>query len=68
MGFLQGAPGFMTSKRRRRLKTAELNVRITPRLKAIAQKAAERDQRSLSSLVEKLLTEYCEKIGLIKSK
>ena len=27
---------------------------------------AERDQRSLSSLVEKLLTEYCEKIGLIK--
>jgi hypothetical protein len=37
-----------------------------PRLKEIAQKAAERDQRSLSSLVEKLLTEYCEKIGLIK--
>jgi len=32
------------------LKTAELNVRITPALKAIAQKAAERDQRSLSSL------------------
>jgi len=29
-------------------------------------RAAERDQRSLSSLVEKLLTEYCEKIGLIK--
>jgi predicted HicB family RNase H-like nuclease len=48
------------------LKTAELNVRISPALKAIAQKAAERDQRSLSSLVEKLLTEYCEEIGLIK--
>jgi predicted HicB family RNase H-like nuclease len=48
------------------LKTAELNVRISPALKAIAQKAAERDQRSLSSLVEKLLTEYCERVGLIK--
>jgi predicted HicB family RNase H-like nuclease len=56
----------MAKKRRHHLKTAELNVRISPRLKEVAQKAAERDQRSLSSLIERLIVEHCERVGLLR--
>jgi predicted HicB family RNase H-like nuclease len=48
------------------LKTAELNVRIRPELKAAAVRAAARDQRSLSSLIERLLTTHCEAVGELK--
>ncbi|EJF92659.1 hypothetical protein [Bartonella tamiae] len=47
-------------------KTAQVNLRITPTLKAAADKAAEADQRSLTSLVEKLLTDYLKDNGYIK--
>ena len=46
--------------------TAEINVRINPKLKTAAQKAAKLDSRSLSSLIEKLLTEHCGKVGTLK--
>ena len=39
--------------------TAQVNFRIDPDLKAAAELAALRDRRSLSGLIEKLLTEYC---------
>jgi len=45
----------MTDKR---TKTAQVNFRIDPKLKAAAEKAAARDHRSLTSLVEKLLSDY----------
>jgi hypothetical protein len=45
----------------KRLKTAQVNLRINPKLKAAAEKAAANDQRSLTSLVEKLLTDYLKK-------
>jgi hypothetical protein len=48
------------------LKTAPVNLRLKPSLKAAAEKAAEQDQRSLTSLIEKLLTDYCRKRGILK--
>jgi hypothetical protein len=39
-------------------KTAQVNLRVPPSLKAAAQQAAADDHRSLTSLIEKLLTEY----------
>ena len=50
----------------KRLKTAQGNLRIMPALKAAAEKAAADDQRSLTSLVEKLLTDYLRKHGYLK--
>ena len=39
-------------------KNAQVNLRIRPSLKAAAEKAAADDQRSLTSLIEKLLADY----------
>jgi hypothetical protein len=47
----------------KRIKTAQVNLRIEPSLKAAAEKAASDDQRSLTSLIEKLLTDYLRKRG-----
>jgi hypothetical protein len=56
----------MQPKRRPRVKTADLNIRISPKLKEAARKAAEKDQRTLSSLIERLLTEHCRKAGTLR--
>jgi hypothetical protein len=53
----------MTEKR---LKTAQVNLRIDPALKAAAEKAAAADHRSLTGLIEKLLADYCKKRSLLK--
>jgi hypothetical protein len=47
-------------------KIAQVNLRIQPSLKAAAEKAAAADQRSLTSLVEKLLTDHLKKKGYLK--
>jgi hypothetical protein len=41
-------------------------MRIDPEVKAAAEEAAIADWRSLSSLVEKLLTDYCREHGFLK--
>lgn len=46
-------------------KTAQVNLRITPSLKSAADAAAQADQRSLTSLVEKLLTDYLRENGFL---
>ena len=46
-----------------RKKTAQVNLRIDPALKEAAEAAAKEDQRSLTSLVEKLLTEHLKAKG-----
>ncbi|WP_200883981.1 hypothetical protein [Rhizobium sp. YS-1r] len=46
-------------------KSAQVNLRITPTLKEAADKAAADDQRSLTSLVEKLLTDYLRQKGYL---
>jgi hypothetical protein len=50
----------------KRLKTAQVNLRLDPELKALADKAAADDQRSLTSLVEKLLTDFLKKNNYLK--
>jgi predicted HicB family RNase H-like nuclease len=50
-----------------RRKTAPLNIYVSPELKAAAMRAAQADQRSLTSLVEKLLTDYCRATGYLPS-
>lgn len=47
----------------KRLKSAALSIYITPELKAAAEKTAAADQRSLTSLVEKLLTDAAKAAG-----
>lgn len=49
----------------KRLKTAQVNLRILPDLKEAAEKAAADDQRSLTSLIEKLLTDYLKDKGYL---
>jgi hypothetical protein len=47
-------------------KEAQVNLRIRPSLKEAAEKAANDDNRSLTSLVEKLLLDYLKKRGYLK--
>ena len=42
-------------------KTAVLTLRIAPRIKAAAERAAEQDHRSVTNLIEVLLIEHCRK-------
>lgn len=42
-------------------KAAQVNIRLTPTLKALAEQAAEAEQRSLTSFIEWLLTTYLRK-------
>lgn len=49
----------------RETKTAQVNLRIAPTLKEAADKAAADDQRSLTSLIEKLLTDYLRDKGYL---
>jgi hypothetical protein len=53
---------YMTVKRN---KTAQVNLRMNPSLKEAAEKAAANDQRSLTSLIEKLLTEHLKRKGYL---
>jgi hypothetical protein len=46
-------------------RSTQFNMRIDPVLKEAAEKAAADDRRSLSSLVEKLLTDYCREHGFL---
>lgn len=48
-----------------RNKSAQLNIRIKPELKAAADRAADDDHRSLTSLIEKLLTDYLKDKGYL---
>lgn len=48
-----------------RKKTATLNLRISPELKAAAEKAAADDGRSLTSLIEKLLADHLRAKGYL---
>jgi len=48
-----------------RLKTAQINLRIRPELKEAADKAAADDNRSLTSLIEKLLIDHLKEKGYL---
>jgi hypothetical protein len=47
-------------------KTTQYYMRMDPEVKEAAEKAASDDRRSLASLIEKLLTDYCLEHGYLK--
>jgi hypothetical protein len=47
-------------------KSAVVQLRLRPSLKEAAERAADDEQRSLTSLVEKLLSDYLKKRGYLK--
>ena len=49
----------------KRIKTAQVNLRIKPELKVAAELAAKADNRSLTSLIEKLLTDHLRAKGYL---
>ena len=49
-----------------RIKSATLNIRIDPALKAAAERFVADDHRSMTSLIEKLLAEHLQKHGYLK--
>jgi hypothetical protein len=49
----------------KRLKTAQVNLRLLPEMKAAAEKAAADDKRSLTSLIEKLLDDHLRERGYL---
>ena len=46
------------------LKTAALNIRIDPVLKEAVRIAARREHRSIANMVEMLIREHCETVGI----
>lgn len=51
----------------RRARTAQVNFRTFPELKAAAERAAAADNRSLTSLIEMLLLEHVRALGYCRS-
>lgn len=49
---------------RDRRKTAVVTLRIEPRLKAAAEKAADHDQRSLTNFIEVLISDRCKALNI----
>jgi len=45
-------------------KTATLNLRINPALKTAVREAANREHRSVANMVEMLIRNHCEKVGI----
>jgi hypothetical protein len=51
----------------RETRSAPIGIRVTPAVKAAAEKAAAADHRSVASLIEKLLVEYLKTKGYVPS-
>lgn len=52
------------ASQRPKLKTATMTLRLDPRIKAAAEAAAIREHRSITSLIEVLILNHCEAVGL----
>ncbi len=52
------------ARKRPRIKTAVMTLRVDPQVKAAAELAAERDHRSLTSFIEVLILKYCKDLDL----
>ena len=49
-------------------RNAQVNLRMSPDLKAAAEEVAAEDSRSLTSLIEKLLVDHLKSIGRFEVK
>lgn len=54
----------MAPARRPKIKTATLSVRLDPAIKAAAESAAALNRRSLTSLLEVLILNHCQTMGI----
>jgi hypothetical protein len=45
-------------------KTAVMTLRVSPQVKAAAELAAERDHRSVTSLIEVLILDHCRRLDI----
>lgn len=52
------------ASQRPKVKTATLTLRLDPQVKAAAEAAAIRERRSMTSLIEVLILNHCEAVGL----
>ncbi len=55
---------WIADMKRPKIKTATLTLRLDPKIKAAAEAAAEKDHRSLTSLLEVLIVNHCRALGL----
>jgi hypothetical protein len=49
---------------RPKIKTATMTLRVDPKIKAAVEAAAQRDHRSITSLIEVLILNHCRSVGL----
>lgn len=49
---------------RPKVKTATMTLRVDPKIKAAVEAAAQRDHRSITSLIEVLILNHCRSVGL----
>lgn len=47
-----------------KIKTATMNLRVEPQIKVAAEAAAKLTRRSVTSFIEVLVLDYCEKMGI----
>jgi hypothetical protein len=52
------------SRKKRKIKTAVMTMRVDPQIKVAAQLAAARDRRSVTSFVELLILKHCQLAGI----
>jgi hypothetical protein len=50
--------------RKAKTKTATMTLRVDPKIKAAAERAAELDHRSLTSLIEVLILKHCQGLNI----
>lgn len=46
------------------LKSTNLNLRIAPEVREALRKAAEREHRSVSNMLEYLIVQHCQRVGI----
>ena len=54
----------MARQRRPKTKTSVMTLRVSPEVKAAAELAAERDHRSVTSLIEVLILNHCKSMNI----
>jgi len=54
----------MTRQLRPKTKTSVMTLRVSPEVKAAAELAAERDHRSVTSLIEVLILNHCKSMDI----
>ena len=46
------------------IKTTTMNLRVDPAIKEAIREAAKRERRSIANMIELLIRQHCEKVGI----